>query len=364
MRERASSTTVSVLDRPFGFSAADRVRFMTQYVLSKVFYLWRDVQTPRLRLFVYEMIYSAWKVTKRPPLGMRWLQIHKVKTIFGTFNVRPGTMDVACVSPAFERPDLDLLLTLLEKPLKAGQSVLFLDIGADLGTYSVAVAKRLHETGDIRFLAFEPSQSSFAMLGRNLEDNDLTDVVRQRQLALGDGSESSMTLQLDFANPAQSSLATLPGEGTVGELVTLSTLDEEILGEDDFDVLVIKMDVEGSEVPVLMGAAKTLRSAHEVLLMVEDFLDARVVNYLESTGWKFTGKLTPYNSFWSLGTSDLDVELDLLDGLPLLGVQTDDVLAQVPGDLTWVVEQADLQRRGVEELLIGGVLQERVDVLP
>jgi hypothetical protein len=49
-------------------------------------------------------------------------------------------MDVACVSPAFERPDLNLLLALLEEPLKAERSVLLLDIGADLGTYSVAVA--------------------------------------------------------------------------------------------------------------------------------------------------------------------------------------------------------------------------------
>jgi FkbM family methyltransferase len=241
---------------------------------------------------------------------MRWLRIDKVKTIFGTFNVRPGTMDVACVSPAFERPDLDLLLALLEEPLKAGRSVLFLDIGADLGTYAVAVAKRLHELGDIRVLAFEPSQSSFALLRRNLEDNGLIEVVQQRQLALGDGLESSTTLRFDFANPCHSLLATAPREGTVSEHVTLSTIDQEISGEVDFDVLAIKMDVEGSEVPVLMGAAKTLGSAREVLLLVEDFMDPRVVDYLESTGWKFTRKLTPYNSFWSLSSDAAGDEQD------------------------------------------------------
>jgi len=295
-------TNLSILNRPFGFSTADRVRFATHYIVSKVFHLWREVHTPRLRFFVYEMVYSAWKVTKRPSLGMRWLRIDKVKTIFGTFNVRPGTMDVACVSPAFERPDLNLLLALLKEPLKAGRSVLFLDIGADLGTYSVAVAKRLHELGDIRVLAFEPSQSSFALLRRNLEDNGLTEVVQQRQLALGDGLESSTTLRFDFANPCHSLLDAAPREGTVSERVTLSTIDQEVAGEVDFDVLAIKMDVEGSEVPVLMGAAKTLGSAREVLLLVEDFMDARVVDYLESTGWKFTRKLTPYNSFWSLSS--------------------------------------------------------------
>ncbi|MGA2307678.1 MAG: FkbM family methyltransferase [Acidimicrobiales bacterium] len=306
----SSSTNLSILNRPFGFSTADRVRFVARYIFSKVFHLWREVHTPRLRFFVYEMVYSAWKVTKRPSLGMRWLRIDKVKTIFGTFNVRPGTMDVACVSPAFERPDLDLLLALLEEPLKAGRSVLFLDIGADLGTYAVAVAKRLHELGDIRVLAFEPSQSSFALLRRNLEDNGLIEVVQQRQLALGDGLESSTTLRFDFANPCHSLLATAPREGTVSEHVTLSTIDQEISGEVDFDVLAIKMDVEGSEVPVLMGAAKTLGSAREVLLLVEDFMDPRVVDYLESTGWKFTRKLTPYNSFWSLSSDAAGDEQD------------------------------------------------------
>jgi FkbM family methyltransferase len=311
----SSRTNLSILNRPFGFSSADRARFVKHYFFSKVFHLWSEVQTPRLRFFVYEMVYSAWKVTKRPSLGMRWLRIDKVKTIFGTFNVRPGTMDVACVSPAFERPDLDLLLALLEEPLKAERSVLFLDIGADLGTYSVAVAKRLHELGDFRVVAFEPSQSSFALLRRNLEDNGLTEVVQQRQLALGDGLESSTTLRFDFANPCNSLLATAPREGTVSEHVILSTIDQEISGEGAFDVLAIKMDVEGSEVPVLMGAVETLALAREVLLLVEDFKDARVVDYLESTGWKFTRKLTPYNSFWSL-SSDIaaDEEEAVLEG--------------------------------------------------
>jgi FkbM family methyltransferase len=288
---------------PFGFSTVDRVRFMTQYVFSKVFHLWREVETPRLRLFVYEMVYSSWKVTKRPPLAMRWLRIDKVETIFGTFNARLGHMDAAIISPAFERPDLNLLLTLLEEPLQAGRSVLFLDVGADLGTYSVAVANRLHEVGDIRVLAFEPCESSSALLRRNLEENDLTELVEQRQLALGDGSGSSAVLRFDSANAAHSLLVAESEEGAFGEQVIMSTIDEELSDEVNFDLLAIKMDVEGSEVAVLMGAAKTFSSAREVLLMVEDFMDESVVDYLESTGWRFMKKVTPYNSFWSLGGS-------------------------------------------------------------
>lgn len=299
MREdNRRDTPVQVAYRPFGFSTADRVRFVMEYVLSKVFYLWREVKTPRLRLFVYEIVLSLCLATGRDPLAMRWLRIDRVKTISGTFNVRPGTGDVGCASPAFERSDINHFLALIEKSLIAGRSVLFLDIGANIGTYSVAIGNRLNKHGDIRVLAFEPSRSNFALLKRNLEDNGLTGIVEARQVALGDGSASSATLRFDPLIPGGSLLGGVASEGTVYEEVALSSLDAEIANE-VFDLLAIKMDVEGSEVPVLLGATEALRSAPEALLIVEDFIDTGVVDYLQNTGWQFNTKITPYNSFWS-----------------------------------------------------------------
>ena len=306
-KDNRRNTSVQTANREFGFSTADRVRFVTEYVLSKVFYLWREVKTPRLRLFVYEIVYSLRQAVGRDPLAMRWLRIDRVETVFGTFNVRPGTGDVACASPAFERSDLNHFLALLEEPLIAGRSVLFLDIGAALGTYSVAVGNRLNGLGDIRVLAFEPSRSSFALLKRNLEDNGLAGVVEARQLALGDGSASSATLRFDPVIPGGSLLGGVPSAGTVYEEVALSSIDAEIENE-VFDVLAIKMDVEGSEVPVLLGATKALGSSPEALLIVEDFIDTGVVDYLQDTGWQFNTKLSPYNSFWSLQKEDHPTE--------------------------------------------------------
>ena len=64
------------------------------------------------------------------------------------------------------------------------------------------------------------------------------------------------------------------------------------------DVVVLKLDVEGYEVPALDGALATTTGAAEALLLVEDFVDHAVVGYLQATGWTFVDKLTPYNSFW------------------------------------------------------------------
>jgi FkbM family methyltransferase len=283
----------------FRFSMTRRLQFLATYILSKLFYLWHEVKTPRVRLFVYEIAYSICRATGRPPLRLRWLQFKQVRTIFGTFNIRPGTTDAACVSPAFERPDLNHLLTLLRRHLAAGRKVLFIDVGADVGSYAVSIANRLQHLGEISVLAFEPSRSSFELLRQNVADNDLTRIVEPRQIGLGDGSLTAATLRFDPHEPGGSGLDASLVHGELSEEVQMSTIDAQVNIETLASVVVLKLDVEGSETSVLKGATATLATAQEVLLLVEDFIDTSVVSYLENTGWSFQGKFTPYNSFWT-----------------------------------------------------------------
>lgn len=276
-----------------------RIQFLVIYILSKLFYLWRDVETPRVRLFVYEIVYSICRAMGRAPLRLRWLQFKQVRTIFGTFNIRPGTTDAACVSPAFERPDLNHLLTLLRGHLTAGRKVLFIDVGADVGSYAVSIANRLHHLGEISVVAFEPSRSSFELLRQNVEGNNLTRIVEPRQIGLGDGSLTAATLRFDPDEPGGSGLDASLVHGELSEEVQMSTIDAQVNIETLASVVALKLDVEGSETSVLKGATATLATAQEVLLLVEDFIDTSVVSYLENTGWSFQGKFTPYNSFWT-----------------------------------------------------------------
>jgi len=251
-------------------------------------------------LFVYEIVYSLCHAAKRQPLELRWLRLERVTSTFGTFNIRPGTIDAACVSPAFERPDLDHVLALLAERISVGRSVLFIDVGADVGTYAISVANRLRTFGDIRVLAFEPYRSSCELLRKNIADNDLTHVVEARQMALGDGSVTSATLHFDPREPGGSGLIPSLVQGQLREDVEVSCLDAQVDMRTLPDVVALKLDVEGGEIPVLMGAAATVAAAQEVLLLVEDFVDLSVVTYLERSGWSFEEKFTPYNSFWSI----------------------------------------------------------------
>lgn len=288
----------------FCFATPQRRAFVLTYVLSKTLFFWRDVHRPRFRLFLYEIVYSLCRATNRPPLALRWLQLDRVSTVFGVFNIRPGTIDAACVSPAFERPDLDHLLSRLRERLSAGRSVMFLDVGADVGTYAVSVVNSLRELGDIRAVAFEPSRSSCEFLRWNLCDNGLETLVTPRQLALGDGSITSAFLRFNPREPGGSALNPFPQQGTEPEEVLVSTIDAELAAPAAPDVLALKLDVEGAEIAVLDGAKATLAAAREVLLLVEDFVDDSIVGYLEKSGWSFEIKLTPYNSFWSMHRRD------------------------------------------------------------
>ena len=287
-------------DPSYEYSITKHLRFLVTYVLAKVLYLWRDVKTPRIRLFAYEVVYSLCRATRRSPLSMRWLRLAQVTTSFGTFNIRPGTTDAACVSPAFERQDLDHLLALLGEHMAAGRTVLFIDVGADVGTYAISIGNRLRSLGEIRVLAFEPSKASFDLLRTNVRDNELTGIVELRQIGLGDGSVTSAELRFDAREPGCSGLDASLVHGEILEEVQMSTIDAQVNLDGLASVVALKLDVEGSEIAVLKGATVTLAAAHEVLLLVEDFVDASVVSYLERTGWSFREKATPYNSFWIL----------------------------------------------------------------
>lgn len=284
----------------FGFSRKRRIKFFITYVWTKTVTFWYEVKSPRLRLFIYEVIYSICRSIGYPPPQLKWLRLSRVTTIFGTYNVRPGTTDAACVSPGFERLDLNHLLTLLTQRLSAGRSVLFLDVGADVGTYAISVANCLRNLGKINVIAFEPAQSSYELLQKNVIANELSEIIDPRPLGLGDGSIKSATLQFNPREPGGRSInPSLVWNSELSEKVEISSVDEQVNMKALADVVALKIDVEGSEVAVLNGAAATLAAAQEVLLVVEDFIDESVITYLQENGWSFQGKFTPYNSFWS-----------------------------------------------------------------
>ncbi len=290
----------------FRYPFIQKMVFYWSYFLYKFFFIWFEVKRPRLRMFLYEFRYSLMKFVDYESQIPSPMGIQEVETRFGRFRVRPGTSDMVNTSPAFERRDVNYLLGLLDRLLAKGMNVLFLDIGGDIGTFSVIVGNRFKNRNNpgLRIIAFEPSRSSFSLLKENVRDlNGLKAELVNAALWSEDGKE------MDFGfNPDRPGTSGLMGASvSASEKVVTSKLDTILKDRiSSIDAFVLKMDVEGAEEEILKGAGALIGSGKEVHILIEDFVRPEIVKYLERTGARFITKLTPYNSFWEYGKKDID----------------------------------------------------------
>jgi FkbM family methyltransferase len=141
----------------------------------------------------------------------------------------------------------------------------FLDIGANIGIFTILAALIVGEKGKV--VAFEPGTENFARLESNIRVNNLPNVAAFKS-ALGEENSHG---QLFVDRPAASLVPseTPPREGETVESV-------EIVNGDDFRKAqglpfprIVKIDVEGFEYKVLRGLRATLSTPATELLVCE-----------------------------------------------------------------------------------------------
>jgi FkbM family methyltransferase len=141
------------------------------------------------------------------------------------------------------------------------------DAGAHIGVYALLFSRLVGPTG--RVVAFEPDSSTADRLEANIERNDCTN-VRVYRLALGE-RETRLALNVT-TDPGYSSFGTPVRAATVErrQLVPVVPLDLFCEREGITRIDLLKIDVEGHEIPVLRGAARMVR---------EGCIGAAVVEY-------------------------------------------------------------------------------------
>ena len=142
----------------------------------------------------------------------------------------------------------------------------FIDIGANVGTYTLCAAIAVGPTGHV--IAFEPDPRTGAVLERNLERHHLADRCEVRGEAVGEMvSTISFVLYehdvLSGGGPAAHVFR--PGTEVNRIDVDCVPLDTVVEGS----VSMIKVDVEGFELAVLRGAEGLLRRSPEAILVIE-----------------------------------------------------------------------------------------------
>ena len=147
--------------------------------------------------------------------------------------------------------------------LKPGQVVV--DVGANVGFYSLLAAQRVGPSG--RVIAFEPNLTAAARLRENISLNGFGNITVV-EVAVADqpgtlrfnccsDSEGSSLYSMGYYTPA----ATLE--------VPVTTLDNYCFSMGVTRVDVLKIDAEGAEVAVILGARRLLSPATAPTVIVE-----------------------------------------------------------------------------------------------
>lgn len=170
----------------------------------------------------------------------------------------------------------------------------FLDIGANVGFFTVLAAKLLRHG---RVLAVEPSRAAGARLKRNLNLNGVSEkVILFEGLVLD--HNGSQVLNVIPGREEYSSVGALVHPSVIGqpfvrETAPATTLDD-LVGVNQLVPGLIKIDVEGAEALVFAGAINTLTTHRPVIISeLSDALlskmgssGAQIVSRLESLGYR------------------------------------------------------------------------------
>lgn len=158
----------------------------------------------------------------------------------------------------------------------------FFDIGANLGLYSCVLAKN---NAVPRIVAFEPDRANYARMVTNLKINGLIDRVELHDAGVGAEPGRAYLVASAPANRGMSHL--VAGEAEGGYSVPVVALDDMFRLHDA--TIAAKIDVEGFEIEVLMGAAQ-LFTRNKGFVQIEGRVDrvAGVIKELMATfGWRF-----------------------------------------------------------------------------
>jgi FkbM family methyltransferase len=140
-----------------------------------------------------------------------------------------------------------------------------LDIGANLGIYTLAMSDLVGKSG--RVLSFEPEKHNFKLLQHNLNTNG-TSNVNALQTAMGE-CEGVGRLAVASHNLGDHQVLREDSSNQPIQEVPITTVDAITQDLSDGVIKFIKIDVQGYETYVIRGMITTLKRNPDAILLIE-----------------------------------------------------------------------------------------------
>jgi len=140
----------------------------------------------------------------------------------------------------------------------------FLDIGANIGCFTLVAAQKVRRSG--RVIAFEPVEFVSKKLEHNILINKLDNVTVVRKAVY----ERDTHIKLHVARKENLGMSSILKHDTEsGEVLNVEavSLDEYLKNKNINEVKIIKLDIEGAELPALKGMDNILSRLKPVLIV-------------------------------------------------------------------------------------------------
>jgi FkbM family methyltransferase len=190
-------------------------------------------------------------------------------------------------------------LDLISKCLKPGDT--FIDVGANIGLFSIYISKNCP---GIEICAFEPLESTFAILEQNIEINKCHN-IKTFPTALGNAKYTGKIIEnLDLSRGSASMVGT--GKSSHSEhSVNVRSLNDFIEQKGVDNIAVLKIDVEGWEQQVLLGAGDLLCKRDAPMWVIEHNSTQQTEGATPEEVYKYILAANEYMAFKSKGGKQL-----------------------------------------------------------